>query len=312
MVNENKTILNKKIMNNMKLWVLAGTLFCGLTLLTACGDDNDDPMTPPTPQEEQSQPKLKISKVYSANTVKAERKIAGQWTTLYEQTQERAQVYDFQWNDDRLARIVKNDATWVFTYDDQQRVVFAQIANTRFSYAYTYDAQGRLAQSVNTVPSTSTLDHVYTTTYIYSGGKLVKTVETGDFNGDTELPATAVANETTTYEWQGDNIASTTIEMEHLNGERTSETLVFEYIDQLNPFRDDMLLQTHVYYLLGYETGDACLSKNLLKSTTVGPSVSTYEYTIEGGRVVSIASNNTAESAAMRLNTHTEEDLEYY
>ena len=72
----------------------AALLVCATVWLVSCVDDN--PVAP------QDKPLPKVSKIYSSSVVKAERNVDGQWTTLYEQVNERALLYDFQWTGDRL------------------------------------------------------------------------------------------------------------------------------------------------------------------------------------------------------------------
>jgi hypothetical protein len=77
-------------MNKMMQWVLAATvMICGASVFVACSK-NDNPVAP------QDKPLPKVSKIYSSSVVKAERKVDGQWTTINEQVNERALVYDFQ------------------------------------------------------------------------------------------------------------------------------------------------------------------------------------------------------------------------
>jgi YD repeat-containing protein len=294
-------------MKQMK-WVLAATMiFCGASVFTACSNE-DTPVAP-----EKSLPK--ISKVYSATMVKAERKVGDQWMTLYENVSERALLYDFQWTGDRLEsiRIPEREKSperlWLLTYDNQHRIINAKLSNTRHNFAYEYDAQGRLARMIETMPWDNTVDHVYTTTYTYNGDKLAKSVKTSELNGGEDVSPTASLKEVTTYAWQGDNVVSMTIESDLLNGDHSAESYSYEYNTLLNPFQHDLLIQTGVYSMAGIK--GAYLSKNLTKTTTVGPSIYYYQYITEGDRVVSIVRDNTTEASAIRATTHVVYDLEY-
>ena len=163
-------------MNRMMQWVLAATLtICGASVFVACSND-DNPVAP------QDKPLPKVSKIYSSSVVKAERNVDGQWTTLYEQVNERALLYDFQWTGDRLESIQTTERSMVLTYDDNQHIINAWLNGTRLNYAYEYDAQGRLARMVETMPFDDTIDHIYYTTFFYNGDKLVKTEETNEFS----------------------------------------------------------------------------------------------------------------------------------
>ena len=292
--------MNKK---RLKLWVMAAILICGASVFTACSND-DNPVAP------QDKPLPKVSKIYSSSVVKAERNVDGQWTTLYEQVNERALLYDFQWTGDRLESIQTTERSMVLTYDDNQHIINAWLNGTRLNYAYEYDAQGRLARMVETMPFDDTIDHIYYTTYSYNGDILVKTEETNEFSKEKEPNPTSSAKEVTSYEWQGDNVVSKTVEKYLYNGSHTTENYSYEYTTLLNPFYNDILLLMGVYSVGGFNDGFV-ISKNLVKTMTLGSTVYYYEYTTVGDRVVSIITDNTVETSVMRATTHSVYDLEY-
>ena len=291
-------------MNRMMQWVLAATLtICGASVFVACSND-DNPVAP------QDKPLPKVSKIYSSSVVKAERNVDGQWATIHEQVNERTLLYDFQWTGDRLESIQTTERSMVLTYDDNQHIINAWLNGTRLNYAYEYDAQGRLARMVETMPFDDTIDHIYYTTYSYNGDKLVKTEETNEFSKEKEPNPTSSAKEVTSFEWQGDNVVSKTIEKDLYNGSHTTVNYSYEYTTLLNPFYNDILLLTGVYSVGGFNDGFV-ISKNLVKTMTIGSSVYYYEYTTVGDRVVSIITDNTAETPVMRATTHSVYDLEY-
>ncbi len=283
---------------------MAAALVCGTSVFTSCSSD-DDPVTPPEKQLP------KVSKIYFSNTVKAERNVAGKWVTLYDRAKERALLYGFQRTGDRLESIETADGIWVLTYDNNQRVINAKISNSRFNYSYEYDAQGRLAQTVHTVPFDGIIDIIHTTTYTYSNNKLVKTECTNAFTGEIEVSPTATTKEVTSYEWQGDNVLSKTVESDLLNGGHSTEVISYEYTTLLNPFYNDILLQTGLFSIAGIGDDSSALSKNLVKTATVGTVVYYYEYTTAGDRVVSFVRDYTAENDAIRVTTHGVYELEY-
>jgi len=286
-------------------WVLAATvMICGASVFVACSK-NDNPVAP------QDKPLPKVSKIYSSSVVKAERKVDGQWTTINEQVNERALVYDFQWTGDRLESIQTTERSMVLTYDDNQHIINARLNGTRLNYAYEYDAQGRLARMVETMPFDDTIDHIYYTTFSYNGDKLVKTEETNEFSKEKEPNPTSSAKEVTNYEWQGDNVVSKTVEKDLYNGSHTTENYSYEYTTLLNPFYNDILLLTGVYSVGGFKNDGSVISKNLPKNVVLGSTVYYYEYTIVGDRVVSIITDNTVETSVMRATTHSVYDLEY-
>ena len=290
----------KRVMN----WVLAAILtICGSSVFVACSND-DNPVAP------QNKPLPKVSKVYSSSMVKAESNVAGQWTTLYGKVNERALLYDLQWTGDRLESIQTTERSWVLTYDDNQHIINARLNRTRLNYAYEYDAQGRLARMVETMPYDDTIDHIYYTTYSYSGDKLVKTEETNEFTKGKEPNPTSSAKEVTSYEWKGDNVVSKTVEKELYNGSHATVNYSYEYTKLLNPFYNDIFLLTGIYSVGGFNDGFV-ISKNLVKTMTIGSSVYYYDYTTAGDRVVSIITDYTAETSAMRITTHSAYDLEY-
>ena len=290
-------------MKRLKLWVMAAILICGASVFTACSNDNN-PVAP------QDKPLPKVSKIYSSSVVKAERNVDGQWTTLNEQVNERALLYDFQWTGDRLESIQTTERSMVLTYDDNQHIINAWLNGTRLNYAYEYDAQGRLARMVETMPFDDTIDHIYYTTYSYNGDKLVKTEETNEFSKEKEPNPTSSAREVTSYVWQGDNVVSKTVEKDLYNGSHTTVNYSYEYTTLLNPFYHDILLLTGVYSVGGFDDGFV-ISKNLVKTMTLGSTVYYYEYTTVGDRVVSIITDNTVETSVMRATTHSVYDLEY-
>jgi len=286
-------------------WVLAATvMICGASVFVACSK-NDNPVAP------QDKPLPKVSKIYSSSVVKAERKVDGQWTTINEQVNERALVYDFQWTGDRLESIQTTERSMVLTYDDNQHIINARLNGTRLNYAYEYDAQGRLARMVETMPFDDTIDHIYYTTFSYNGDKLVKTEETNEFSKEKEPNPTSSAKEVTNYEWQGDNVVSKTVEKDLYNGSHTTENYSYEYTTLLNPFYNDILLLTGVYSVGGFKNDGSVISKNLPKNVVLGSTVYYYEYTTVGDRVVSIITDNTVETSVMRATTHSVYDLEY-
>lgn len=286
-------------------WVMATILVCSASAFTSCSINDDNPVAP------QEKPLPKVSKIYSSSTVKAERNVDGQWTTLYEKVNERALRYDFQWTGDRLESIQTNERSMVLTYDDNQHIINARLNGTRLNYAYEYDAQGRLARMVENMPYDDTIDHIYYTTYSYNGDKLVKTEETNEFTKGKEPNPTSPAKEVTSYEWQGDNVVSKTVEQYLYNGSHATVNYSYEYTKLLNPFYNDMLLLTGVYYV-GESINDcSAISKNLLKTMTLGPTVYNFEYTTAGDRVVSIITDNTVDTPAMRVTTHSVYELEY-
>ncbi len=63
---------------------------------------------------------------------------------------------NFQWTGDRLESIQTTERSWVLTYDDNQHIINARLNRTRLNYAYEYDAQGRLARMVETMPYVQT------------------------------------------------------------------------------------------------------------------------------------------------------------
>ena len=291
-------------MKRTLLWTMAAVLVCGTSVFTSCSSD-DDPVTP----TEKQLPK--VSKIYLANTVKAERNVAGNWVTLYDRANERSLLYGFQRTGDRLESIETTNGTWVLTYDNSQHVINAKLNNARFNYAYEYDAQGRLAQTVYTVPFDGIVDIIHTTTYTYSGNKLVKTECTNVFTGETEVSPTATVKEVTSYEWQGDNVVSKTVENDLLNGGHSTEIISYEYTALLNPFYNDILLQTGLLSIGGVGDDSSALSKNLVKTATVGTVVYYYEYTTAGDRVVSFVRDYTAETSTVRATTHGVYEIEY-
>ena len=289
----------------MMQWLLAATLtICGSSVFVAC-TNNDNPVAP------QDKPLPKVSKIYSSSVVKAERNVDGQWTTMHEQVNEHALLYDFQWTGDRLESIQTTERSMVLTYDDNQHIINAWLNGTRLNYAYEYDAQGRLARMVETMPFDDTIDHIYYTTYSYNGDKLVKTEETNEFSKEKVPNPTSSAKEVTSYEWQGDNVVSMTVEKDLYNGSHTTENYSYEYTTLLNPFYHDILLQTGVYSVGGLNNDGSVISKNLVKTMTLGSTVFYYEYTTVGDRVVSIITDNTVETSVMRATTHSVYDLEY-
>ena len=289
----------------MMQWLLAATLtICGSSVFVAC-TNNDNPVAP------QDKPLLKVSKIYSSSVVKAERNVDGQWTTMHEQVNEHALLYDFQWTGDRLESIQTTERSMVLTYDDNQHIINARLNGTRLNYAYEYDAQGRLVRMVKTMPFDDTIDHIYYTTFYYNGDKLVKTEETNEFSKEKVPNPTSSAKEVTSYEWQGDNVVSMTVEKDLYNGSHTTENYSYEYTTLLNPFYHDILLQTGVYSVGGLNNDGSVISKNLVKTMTLGSTVFYYEYTTVGDRVVSIITDNTVETAVMRATTHSVYDLEY-
>lgn len=289
----------------MMQWLLAATLtICGSSVFVAC-TNNDNPVAP------QDKPLPKVSKIYSSSVVKAERNVDGQWTTMHEQVNEHALLYDFQWTGDRLESIQTTERSMVLTYDDNQHIINARLNGTRLNYAYEYDAQGRLVRMVETMPFDDTIDHIYYTTYSYNGDKLVKTEETNEFSKEKVPNPTSSAKEVTSYEWQGDNVVSMTVEKDLYNGSHTTENYSYEYTTLLNPFYHDILLQTGVYSVGGLNNDGSVISKNLVKTMTLGSTVFYNEYTTVGDRVVSIITDNTVETAVMRATTHSVYDLEY-
>lgn len=289
----------------MMQWLLAATLtICGSSVFVAC-TNNDNPVAP------QDKPLPKVSKIYTSGVVKAERNVDGQWTTIHEQVNEHALLYDFQWTGDRLESIQTTERSMVLTYDDNQHIINARLNGTRLNYAYEYDAQGRLVRMVETMPFDDTIDHIYYTTYSYNGDKLVKTEETNEFSKEKVPNPTSSAKEVTSYEWQGDNVVSMTVEKDLYNGSHTTENYSYEYTTLLNPFYHDILLQTGVYSVGGLKNDGSVISKNLVKTMTLGSTVFYYEYTTVGDRVVSIITDNTVETSVMRATTHTVYDLEY-
>ena len=289
----------------MMQWLLAATLtICGSSVFVAC-TNNDNPVAP------QDKPLPKVSKIYSSSVVKAERNVDGQWTTMHEQVNEHALLYDFQWTGDRLESIQTTERSMVLTYDDNQHIINARLNGTRLNYAYEYDAQGRLVRMVETMPFDDTIDHIYYTTFSYNGDKLVKTEETNEFSKEKVPNPTSSAKEVTTYEWQGDNVVSQTVEKDLYNGSHTTENFSYEYTTLLNPFYHDILLQTGFYSVGGLKNDGSVISKNLVKTMTLGSTVFYNEYTTVGDRVVSIITDNTVETSAMRATTHTVYDLEY-
>ena len=282
----------------------AALLVCATVWLVACSND-DNPVAP------QDKPLPKVSKIYSSSVVKAERNVDGQWTTLYEQVNEHALLYDFQWTGDRLESIQTSERSMVLTYDDNQHIINARLNGTRLNYAYEYDAQGRLARMVETMPFDDTIDHIYYTTFSYNGDKLVKTEETNEFSKEKEPNPTSSAKEVTNYEWQGDNVVSKTVEKDLYNGSHTTENYSYEYTTLLNPFYNDILLLTGVYSVGGFKNDGSVISKNLPKNVVLGSTVYYYEYTTVGDRVVSIITDNTVETSVMRATTHSVYDLEY-
>lgn len=291
----------KKMMNRVLAAILT---ICGSSVFIACSND-DNPVVP------QDKPLPKVSKIYSSSTVKAERNVAGQWTTIHEQVNERALLYDFKWTGDRLESILTTERSWVLTYDDNQHIINARLNGTRLNYAYEYDAQGRLTRMVETMPFDDTVDHIYYTTYSYNGDKLVKTEETNEFTKGKEPNPTSPAKEVTSYEWQGDNVVSKTVEKDLYNGSHATDNYSYEYTTLLNPFYHDILFLTGVYYVGGSINDCSAISKNLLKTMTLGPTVYNFEYTTAGDRVVSIITDNTVDTPAMRATTHSVCELEY-
>ena len=291
-------------MKRIMQWVMAATLICGASVFTACSNDNN-PVAP------QDKPLPKVSKIYSSSVVKAERNVDGQWTTLNEQVNERALLYDFRWTGDRLESIQTSERSMVLTYDDNQHIINARLNGTRLNYAYEYDAQGRLVRMVETMPFDDTIDHIYYTTFSYNGDKLVKTEETNEFSKEKEPNPTSSAKEVTSYEWQGDNVVSKTVEKDLYNGSHTTENFSYEYTTLLNPFHNDILLLTGVYSVGGLNNDGFVISKNLVKTMTIGSTVYYYEYTTVGDRVVSIITDNTVETSVMRATTHSVYDMEY-
>lgn len=87
----------------MKLWAIATLISCA-SVFTAC-TTNDNPVTP------QEKPMPKVSTIYTASTIKAERNVAGQWMTLYDNKNERTLLYDYQWAGDRVVSIVRDNNT---------------------------------------------------------------------------------------------------------------------------------------------------------------------------------------------------------
>ena len=73
---------------------------------------------------------------------------------------------------------------------------------------------------------------------------------------------------------------------------------------------DAWLDRTGVYSVGGFNDGFV-ISKNLVKTMTIGSTVYYYEYTTVGDRVVSIITDNTVETSVMRATTHSVYDLEY-
>ena len=291
----------KKMMN----WVIAAILsICGASAITSCSTNDDNPVAP------QEMPLPKVSKIYSSSVVKAERNVDGQWTTLYEQVNEHALLYDFQWTGDRLKSILTTERSWVLTYDDNQHIINVRLNGTRLNYAYEYDAQGRLARMIENMPFDDTIDHIYYTTYSYSGDKLVKTEETNEFSKEKEPNPTSSAKEVTSFEWQGDNVVSKTVEKDLYNGSHATINYSYEYTKLLNPFYNDILLLTGVYSVGGFNDGFV-ISKNLVKTMTIGSTVYNYEYNTAGDRVVSIITDNTVDTSVMRATTHSVYDLEY-
>ena len=165
---------------------------------------------------------------------------------------------------------------------------------------------------VETMPWDSKIDHTYTTTYVYNGDKLVKSEKDCVFPNEEELSPTAPVKEVTSYVWQGDNVVAARVDKELLNGGHDTEEYSLEYTTLLNPFCQDMFIQTKILSMAGLENGSAARSKYLPKTmATVGQTVYYYEYTTVGDRVVSIVRDNTAEVKEMRITTHAVYDLEY-
>ena len=288
----------------MMQWLLAATLtICGASVFTACSKD-DNPVAP------QDKPLTKVSKVYFSSTVKAESNVAGLWMTLYEIVNERALLYDCLWTGDRLESVQYGERTWVLTYDDNQRVINVRLSGTRLNYAYEYDAQGRLARMVKTMPFDDTTDHIYYTTYSYNGDKLVKAEEINKFSKEKEPNPTSSAKEVTSYEWKGDNVVSKTVERDLYNGSHESENFSYEYTTLPNPFYRDILLMTRIYTMGVFDDG-MIISKNLAKTMTIGASVYYFDYTTAGDRLVSMIADNTSETTTMRVSGHAVYDLEY-
>lgn len=61
----------------------------------------------------------------------------------------------------------------------------------------------------------------------------------------------------------------------------------------------------------GLNNDGSVISKNLVKTMTLGSTVYYNDYTTAGDRVVSIITDNTVETSVMRATTHTVYDLEY-
>ena len=284
--------------------VVAATLICGSIVLTSCTNEDN----PATPLEE---PLPKVSKIYSTRKVKAEKNVAGQWIILYEKDNERSLSVDIQWAGDRMESIKTSEGLWSLTYDNKQRVTSAKSNKSRLNFAYEYDPQGRLARMVKTVPYNDVIDHIFTATYSYNGDKLVKTESTNVITGEVEVSQSVPVKEVTGYEWQGDNVASMTIEQDLLDGSHNTEYITFEYTTLLNPFYHDILFQTGLYSVAGIGDDGSGISKNLLKTYTRGVVVYNYEYTTNGDRVVSVTSDHESETPTMRVSTHAVYDLEY-
>ena len=288
----------------MMQWLLAATLtICGSSVFVAC-TNNDNPVAP------QDKPLPKVSKIYTSGVVKAERNVDGQWTTIHEQVNERALLYDFQWSGDRLESIQTTERSMVLTYDDNQHIINARLNGTRLNYAYEYDAQGRLVRMVETMPFDDTIDHIYYTTFSYNGDKLVKAEEINKFSKEKEPNPTSSAKEVTSYEWKGDNVVSKTVERDLYNGSHESENFSYEYTTLPNPFYRDILLMTRIYTMGVFDDG-MIISKNLAKTMTIGASVYYFDYTTAGDRLVSIIADNTSETTTMRVSGHAVYDLEY-
>lgn len=295
------------MMRKSTQWVLAAILtICGASVFTSCTTDNsDNPVTPP------EKPLPKVSKIYFTSSQKIEKNVAGTWMTIYDKANERALHVECQWTGDHMESLQTGEGLWLLTYDDHQHLTNVKSSSTRLNFAYEYDAQGRLARMVKTSPWDDNVDIIYTTTYSYTGDKLMQTECITEFTGEIDASPTAPMKKVTSYEWQGDNVVSTTIESDLLNGDHTTKQNTYEYTTLLNPFYLDILLQTGVYSVAGIEDNGPGLSKNLVKNATVEGNVYDYEYTTSGDRVTSITSDHCAEAPTMRTTSHEFYELEY-
>ena len=301
-------------MKRMIYWMLTATFICGAFILTACTNNNDNPVIPDTPEELLP----RISMISSSTSIKAEKfdPVTGEWTVSHDKPGEWIDLPQYYWTGNRLDSVLTGDGLWRLSYDANGNAIRANhFVSEATKYLFEYGSEGRLVRSVKTVPEdeTGTRIIIETDTYTYANGKLQKKERVNDYSQIDPNPTSSIL-ETCLYTWEGDNVISTTNYKECLDGTRDTTYVTFDYTTLLNPFYGNKLLQAgFADFFLTPTSGVDALNKNLISSFAIEPEGSqyNYEYTTEGDRVVSFVSTTIAGNNIMRMTSTRLCKLEY-